>query len=96
MAGKTKKKYERVQDMAMEIVFDYSIEKLDKVSAENATLGKQIRRGFAAQVAAEHSVTFLTAQQHISKASRRQRWPEWKPPAEWGGKRKGAGAKTKE
>lgn len=94
MSGITKDQNGRIQEAAMEIVFDYSIKKLDAI--DTTTIRKAILRGLSYQLVAEFGVTINTARQHIAKACRRQRYPKWEAPEVWGGKRSGAGAKSSE
>ena len=87
MSGITKQKYNKVQAMAMKIVTAYGVSKVDTM--ENKTARRAIYRGWAYQLVAEFGIAYQTARQHIAKACRRQRFPDWIPPDEWGGDRQG-------
>lgn len=90
MAGVTKQKYSEIQEAAMKLVAAYGVKGLDD-AANPVRL--QIFRGFAAQLQVEFGLGRDAARSHVAKACRRQRHPDWKEPAEWGGKRDGAGRK---
>lgn len=91
MPGITKQRYEEIQEAAMQVVASYTVQRFDDVQKQNNTAWNAINRGFAYQLVAEFGITFQTARQHIAKACRRQRNPNWIAP-EWGGKREGAGS----
>ena len=91
MAGITKEKHEAIQASAMQLVTDYGIKKIDAADAFTRPI---IAKGFAAQLMQEHGITLQAARNHIAKACRRQRHPDWNPEPGWGGVREGAGKKT--
>ena len=90
MAGITKEKYDEIQESAMQIVADFGIKRIDAIET---AYRKYILRGWAAILMADHEIALGTARQHIAKACRRQRNPNWQPSQDWGGKREGAGRK---
>lgn len=92
MTGKTKDKYNQIQEAAMQLVASIGVRNLDAMSNTNRA---GIVRGWSHQIAAAHGVTAATAKNHIYKAMRRQRNPAWQQPEGWGGKREGAGPKPK-
>jgi len=89
MAGITKQKYNRIQEVAMEIVASYGISKLDCIV--NSKIHYGIIGGWAFQLIARYGITKTTARMHILCACNRQRFPKQKQLDGWGGKRDGAG-----
>ncbi len=89
MAGITKQKYNQIQEVAMEIVASYGIAKLDGIIDVKIRYG--ILRGWSYQLMAEFDIKSDAARNHIARACRRQRFPDWKQLDGWGGKRDGAG-----
>lgn len=73
----------------MQIVASYNVQRFDTI--ENKTARNAINRGWSYVLVAEFGITYQTARQHIDRACRRQRSPNWNPP-EWGGEREGAGS----
>jgi hypothetical protein len=73
----------------MEVVALFGIRNLDALSLEAANLQ---RAAMYRELMSRTAVSWPTARRHIVRACRRQRHPGWQPPAEWGGKREGAGA----
>lgn len=90
MPGKTKEQSNKVQREAMKIVSLFGVNTLDQLSQEAA--GLQLASMYR-ELMSRTAVSWPTARRHITRACRRQRHPDWQPPAEWGGQREGAGAK---
>ncbi len=84
----SKQQFAETLAAAMDIVAAFRIDNLDALDARAAAA---IRRGWAHQLAAQRGVTFATAVNHITRACRRQRDPDWQPGSNWGGVRPGAG-----
>ena len=80
--------FDKTLAAAMDIVAAFRIDNLDALDARAAAA---IRRGWAHQLAAQRDVTYSTAVNHITRACRRQRDPDWQPGSNWGGVRPGAG-----
>lgn len=74
----------------METVALFGVGNLDQLSQEAARL--QLAAMYR-ELMSRTAVSWVTARRHIARACRRQRHPDWQPPAEWGGERPGAGAK---
>ena len=91
MPGITRERSEKIQEAAMQIVALHFVSWLDAI--ENKTARKAILRGWAYQLVTDYDITLQTARQHVARACRRQRHPEWQPPDNWGGKRDGSGRK---
>ncbi len=91
MAGVPQKRTDEIQAAAMRIVAAYGVERFAAVSDRQNW--KRINSGFVGQLMQETGVEIRTARQHIARAYRRQRDPDWQPPRR-GGKRAGAGRKS--
>ncbi len=90
MAGITKQRSNEIQSSAMRLVSAYGIANIDRVESPAR---QKIADGWAGQLMWDYSVSFQTARQHVAKACRRQRHPDWESPNGWGGYRDGAGRK---
>ena len=94
MPGSTKERSEQIKAAAMELVDAPAVDNIH----DTDTRKKELVR-LAQELEARMGCTYKTARQHIARAMRRKRHPEYTGPgsyraAGWGGKREHAGRPT--
>jgi hypothetical protein len=87
VADTTRKSATATQAKAMQLVAWLGATWIDSLSLDESN---KIRAALASILEVQADVHRETARKHIAKAMRRQRHPDWQPPA-WGGPRPGAG-----
>lgn len=80
----TKAKYNATQQAAMRLVASIGIRTLDAMTLDASA---RIYVGLYHQLAADTGISTQAARRHIYRAARRQRFPGWTPPDNWGGSR---------